>query len=199
MSNERNILFDTNAGINPVGAVFNVDANDLCDFIVDYLTSKGIDGVTTASVYFRPNGEVAMYVFVSTNSKAIESSKSRAPKNLAHKLETSNEVRLSDSAKGIFAPICYDKIKLFRSNKVRGEVYIALNIFYCLGLYLKATPSRHKIRILETATTKDDKKIISVCKQDASTINCGTRPFANQHDRAIEEAESRNERNGGWR
>ena len=193
-------LIETNGGIQPVGVVFNVDGTDLGNFITDYLNGANLSGVSGAGLSIRYEGEIGkprLYCFIRKNSSAIETSKSRVPKRLAHKIEGSSDMRLSEDAKKILEPITGDKIKIIKSGELRDEVMVELHIFKVLGLYLKANPTNHIIRIIEAAETKDRKKIITVIKQDASTVRGGYVPSGNKHERAIEEAERRN-RHNNW-
>lgn len=193
-------LIETNGGIQPVGAVFNVDGTDLGNFITDFLNGAGMSGVSGAGLSIRYEGEIGkprLYCFIRKNSSAIETNKSRVPKKLAHKIEGSSEMRLTEDAKKLLEPIAPEKIKIFKSSELHDEVMVELHIFKALGLYLKANPNSHIIRIIEAAETKDHKKIITVIKQDASTVRGGYRPSGNKHERAIEEAERRN-RHNNW-
>ena len=73
---------------------------------------------------------------------------------------------------------------------------VSLDIFKALALYLKADFNIHKLTIFEAAETKDNKKIMTVCKQDASTVRGGYRPSTDKRERAIEEAKHRNHHKG---
>jgi len=199
-------LLDTNAGINPVGVVFNIDAADLCSFVTDYLCGINVNGVNTSRVFLSQHTnkgirEAILYCFIKKNSDVFITGKNgRVPKHLAAKIEGGSSMRLTENAKRSLEHITYDdrKITVEKSRALKNEVMIELDIIKALCLYLKVT-SAHVVRIIETAVTKNNRIIITAVKQEAGSIGGGNcNGDANQYERAMADANSRNSRHGSW-
>lgn len=169
---ERNELFETNAG-EPVGVVYNVQADDLAVFIKDYLAGAGITRIERVAFAIDNDGKVKGFLFINNASDAIDGQESRVPARLRNRIEGSSEISFKSIAKDALMPVCGRKISCGRARELNNNVFVRLNPFRCLGLYLKANPKKHDIRILEAANTMDNRQIITVLKQDASTIRGG--------------------------
>ena len=130
-TNNKVDLLEKNVDLNPVGVIYNLTGTMVENFVEDYLTSKGVDGISNVKVLLRNEGRntstVAAYLFINRNSKGIVSNERQVPPMLKGKLDKVN-VKLSDELKQILVPIAGHEFKAGKAE--RGEYFVKLNIFF---------------------------------------------------------------------
>lgn len=175
---------DTKSEKEPVGAVFNVEKNELERYIRASFNDKGLTGISGVELRFKDNGRIVAYLFLFNNSNGIVKPRTNAPKRIQHKV--GNDMYLSQLAKDVlndFTPPNYS------SGPIGNEYYVELDIFSCLGDYLAADPENFRIRISESAKTTDGKYIMTVIKQSVHSIYNNHVDDDSKHAKAIDRLE----------
>lgn len=160
-------LLAKSVNLEPVGVMYNVRGSMIEDYVVSYLTNRGVDGIANVKVLLSGEGRsttVAAYLFISKNSRGIISNERDIPPMLKGKVDKVN-LKLSDDLKKVLVPIAGQEFKAGKAD--RGEYYVKLDIFYILGLMFSAVQGVHQLTI-PTATSIPGTKdcVISLVKQE---------------------------------
>lgn len=178
MSNKREYdILNSNVDIEPVGVVWNLKKTDIEAFISEYFANRGVGDNTTVQVHVKSEGKarpsVTIYAFVPQGSDLIQTTVTEMPELIRNKVDNDIEPVISDSFKKILQPLCGNNIRV---GKVPGRrmFFVQLNIFYSIGLMLKAVPDQHKLIITEAKTIPNSRDaVISVIKQNAPNFGKG--------------------------
>ena len=169
MANQtQNKLFETTVDIDPVAVVYNVQNDDIENFVYNYLTSaRNIDGVAAVRVHVvrdgNKNPEVSLYLFMDMNSNDVFSNLKNVPEHLRSKMDIGG-FRASEKLFNALKPIVKD-FKLSADPKEK-LVYTKLDIFKVLGLMLAAERGKHNIVISEVVKLKKKRSILTVIKSN---------------------------------
>lgn len=169
MTNQiQNKLFQTTVDIDPVAVVYNVQNEDIENFVFNYLSNaRNIDGVAAVRVHVvrdgNKNPEVSLYLFLDMNSNDVFSSLKNVPEHLRSKMDVGG-FRASEKLFNALKPIVKD-FKLSADPKEK-LVYIKLDIFKVLGLMLAAERGKHNIVISEVVKLKKKRSILTVIKSN---------------------------------
>ena len=169
MANQtQNKLFETTVDIDPVAVVYNVQNDDIENFVYNYLTSaRNIDGVAAVRVHVvrdgNKNPEVSLYLFLDMSSSDVFSNLKNVPEHLRNKLDVGG-FRASEKLFNALKPIVKD-FKLSADPKEK-LVYTKLDIFKVLGLMLAAERGKHNIVISEVVKLKKKRSILTVIKSN---------------------------------
>lgn len=197
MANQNNFkkanIMDKNVDIEPSGVIYNIRTSAISEFVEDFLTKKGVDGISLVGVNVDEPAKhgsspyVSAYLFLNQSSKHIISDINNIPQMLRNKVDKIN-IRLSDDIKQILYPLCGTDI---RSGKVddNGEFFIQLNIFRVIGLMFAANPNQHKLVISDAKCIPNARDaIISVIKYEKSNYSSNTN---SRHDRIMDQLDKR--------
>lgn len=169
MANEtQNKLFETTIDIDPVAVVYNVQNDDIENFVYNYLTNaRNIDGVAAVRVHVvrdgNKNPEVSLYLFLDMSSSDVFSNLKNVPEHLRNKMDVGG-FRASEKLFNALKPIVKD-FKLSADPKEK-LVYTKLDIFKVLGLMLAADRSKHNIVVSEVVKLKKKRSILTVIKSN---------------------------------
>lgn len=169
MANQtQNKLFETTVDIDPVAVVYNVQNDDIENFVYNYLTNaRNIDGVAAVRVHVirdgNKNPEVSLYLFLDMSSSDVFSNLKNVPEHLRNKMDVGG-FRASEKLFNALKPIVKD-FKLSADPKEK-LVYTKLDIFKVLGLMLAADRSKHYIVISEVVKLKKKRSILTVVKSN---------------------------------
>lgn len=148
-------LLDKAINAEPVLVGYNFKGSMIDEWVYNLLVNKfKIDGVATVKTNIVKGGsrpDVAIYVFLDTNSRNIRSNTSRIPDHIRKKMEE-GVYNADDQLRKALIPLC-DKFKLGTS---RGYVFCRLNIFKVLGVMLAVNHREHGINITEINRLKKD-------------------------------------------
>lgn len=167
MSN--NNLFETNATVDVVGAIYNVEASDLAGFVEDYLKSKGLKGVVKVIFNVGQRDKLSGYAFIDQNSEAItgRNVSGKVSAKIRNKMDGTSDIKFTNEAYETLVTVCGDRIDSGVSGKgTNCNCYVRLNVFMCLALYLRANPRQHQIIIYETARISDNHQVVTVIKRN---------------------------------
>jgi hypothetical protein len=164
----QNKLFETTVDIDPVAVVYNVQNDDIENFVYNYLTNaRNIDGVAAVRVHVvrdgNKNPEVSLYLFLDMNSNDVSSNLKNVPEHLRNKMDVSG-FRASEKLFNALKPIVKD-FKLSADPKEK-LVYTKLDIFKVLGLMLAADRGKHNIVVSEVVKLKKKRSILTVIKSN---------------------------------
>ena len=169
MTNQiQNKLFQTTVDIDPVAVVYNVQNEDIENFVFNYLSNaRNIDGVAAVRVHVvrdgNKNPEVSLYLFLDMNSNDVFSNLKNVPEHLRSKMDVGG-FRASEKLFNALKPIVKD-FKLSADPKEK-LVYTKLDIFKVLGLMLAAERGKHNIVISEVVKLKKKRSILTVIKSN---------------------------------
>lgn len=169
MTNQiQNKLFQTTVDIDPVAVVYNVQNEDIENFVFNYLSNaRNIDGVVAVRVHVvrdgNKNPEVSLYLFLDMNSNDVFSNLKNVPEHLRSKMDVGG-FRASEKLFNALKPIVKD-FKLSADPKEK-LVYTKLDIFKVLGLMLAAERGKHNIVISEVVKLKKKRSILTVIKSN---------------------------------
>lgn len=169
MANQtQNKLFETTVDIDPVAVVYNVQNDDIENFVYNYLTNaRNIDGVAAVRVHVvrdgNKNPEVSLYLFLDMSSSDVFSNLKNVPEHLRNKMDVGG-FRASEKLFNALKPIVKD-FKLSAAPKEK-LVYTKLDIFKVLGLMLAAERGKHNIVVSEVVKLKKKRSILTVIKSN---------------------------------
>jgi hypothetical protein len=169
MTNQiQNKLFETTVDIDPVAVVYNVQNDDIENFVYNYLTNaRNIDGVAAVRVHVvrdgNKNPEVSLYLFLDMSSSDVFSNLKNVPEHLRNKMDVGG-FRASEKLFNALKPIVKD-FKLSADPKEK-LVYTKLDIFKVLGLMLAAERGKHNIVVSEVVKLKKKRSILTVIKSN---------------------------------
>lgn len=169
MTNQiQNKLFQTTTDIDPVAVVYNVQNEDIENFVFNYLSNaRNIDGVAAVRVHVvrdgNKNPEVSLYLFLDMNSNDVFSNLKNIPEHLRSKMDVGG-FRASEKLFNALKPIVKD-FKLSADPKEK-LVYIKLDIFKVLGLMLAAERGKHNVVVSEVVKLKKKRSILTVIKSN---------------------------------
>ena len=160
-------LLARSVNCEPVGVMYNVTGSMVEDYVIQYLTNQGVDGIANVKVHLKNDRgltSVAVYLFISKHSKGVISNERDIPEMLRSKVDKV-DLKLSDDLKRILVPLAGQEFQAGKAE--RGEYYVKLNIFYILGLMFSAVQGVHQLTI-PTATAIPGSKdcVISLIKQE---------------------------------
>lgn len=164
---KANSLLDKNVSVEPTGVIYNLRGSHVEDFAESYLVKRNIEGVEKVSVVAKREGpnrpELAVYLFIDSRSKFINSSAKEIPVNLRNKLDHIH-IELSEDLKKVLYPLCGKEIKCGKTE--RGMCYVRLDIFRILALMLAVDHTQHNINIPSVTTIpQSNEPIFNVIKE----------------------------------
>ena len=186
-NNERRFdILDSNTNIEPVGVVWNLKKTDIETYIGTYFSEKGVGDSVTVQARVRNEGKarpvVSLYAFVPQNSNLIQNNVTEMPELIRDKVDNDIEPVIADNFKSILRPLCGDTI---RAGKVKGRrmFFVELDVFYSIGLMLKAIPGQHRLIITDAKAIPNSRDaVISVVKQQATHFGKGRRNGGMDYD-----------------
>jgi hypothetical protein len=161
-------IVETTASIEPVAVVYNIQSDDIQDYIYNYLTNvRQVDGVAAVRVSVVRDGnrnpELAIYAFFNQDSKDVFTAVRNIPQHLRAKMDMGG-FKASDKLKKALNPVIKD-LKLSGDPRNR-LVYVKLDVFKVLGLMLAADPRRHWMQVTEVVKLKKKGSVTTVIKQN---------------------------------
>lgn len=166
----NNDLFKTNASVEAVGAVFNVEVEDLAKFIKNYLEGQDIEGVRSVVFTLTDNDRLAGIAFIDPKSTAILGARlnAKVAKKIADKVEDTSDVRFTQEAYKTLLTVSGDNVRsTVQTVDKERQVCVRLNEGLCLSLYLAANPRHYKLKISEVGTI-GKREIATVLKIERS-------------------------------
>lgn len=172
MSNNENkkySILDRTVDIEPSGVIYSIKGSTIEEFVEEYLRRKEVNGISEVKVRVRSEGkthpEVAIYLFMSQDSKYITSEMNKVPAMLRNKIDNKISVRMTDEFRKILYPLCGNDIK---SGKAENrEYYVKLDIFRAVGLMFSVNPHRHSLVISDVKSIPGGRDcVISVVKNE---------------------------------
>ena len=171
----KNSVATTNAGLVPVGAIFNVYGKKFEEFISDFLRSKEIANVLDVRLVVKNAGTnhatPRIYAFFGRNTNIVSSDRSSVAPYLAKKLEGANSVKLSNEGKNRLAAVI-NLNRLNTGSAPDNEIFVELDLFRCLGLFLGASYRQHKLTVFEINSINGE-VVLTVIKQEVPKTSFG--------------------------
>lgn len=167
--NKKYTILDRVVDVEPSGVIYTIKGSTVEEFVEEYLSRKGVDGVSEVKVHVRSEGrnrpDIALYLFMDQNSKYITSQMSNVPPMLRNKVDTKVNMSLSDNFRQILYPLCGNNIQ---SGKAENrEYYVKLDIFRAVGMMFAVNASRHALVISDVKSIPGGRDcVISVIKNE---------------------------------
>jgi len=185
-TNKKYSILDRAVDIEPSGVIYSIKGSNIEEFVEEYLTRKGVDGISEVKVRVRSEGktrpEVALYLFMNQDSKYISSQMNNVPPMLRNKVDSKVNMKLTDDFRRILFPICGNDIKSGKADN--REYYVKLDIFRAVGMMFAVNPNRHSLVISDAKIIPGGRDcIISVVKNEiAGGFSGGGDNYARQID-----------------
>ena len=162
-------ILDSTVDIEPSGVIYSIKGSTIEEFVEEYLSKKNVDGVSEVKVRVRAEGktrpEVAIYLFMSQDSKCISSQMQNVPPMLRNKVDSKVNMKLSEDFKKILYPLCGNEIKSGKADN--REYYVKLDIFRAVGVMFSVDPRRHSLVISDAKIIPGGRDcVISVVKNE---------------------------------
>lgn len=170
----KNVAY-TNGGVTPIGAIFNVYAGKFENFVADYLVSQGIDGVIETKLHVRDMGtsraNPIIYAFLKRDNNIVTGGKGNIPQYLRDKIDNSR-TRVNENGMKKLSGLVNPK-HINSGATPDGDVYVEIDLFRALGLYLAATYREHKLTVYEINVVNDE-IVLTVIKQEVPKASYGS-------------------------
>ena len=167
MSNNALPILKNHVDAEPTGVIYAIRCSDIEKFVKGYLIDKGIDGVEAVVSKIKRDGNInpqmALYLFVNTNSDDLDSSAKNIPAVVRNRMEHI-DINMKDKMKKVLYPLCGSEIKSGRQNN--QICWIRLNVLRVVGLMFAAEPKAHRITIAAIGKIPASKDgIVTVIKE----------------------------------